>query len=72
MESTTEIDQEQSKSNEFQHRLDVEYILSNKRHLQWGIHAGKAYTTEVESKRHMLRPILRAARQIPGGFFTKG
>ena len=46
---------------EFQHRLDVEYILSNKRHLQWGVYTDKAYTNEVESKRCMLRPILKAA-----------
>ena len=50
---------------EFQHRLDVEYILSNKRHLRRGVYADKAYTAEVESKRRMLRPILKAARQIP-------
>ena len=50
---------------EFQHQLDVEYILSNKHHLRWGIYADKSYTKEVESKRHMLRPILRVAHQIP-------
>ena len=48
----------------FQHRLDVEYILSNKRHLRWGVYADKAYTAEVESKRCMLIPILKAAQQI--------
>ena len=35
---------------EFQHRLDVEYILSNKWHLRRGVYADKAYTAEVESK----------------------
>ena len=35
---------------EFQHRLDVEYILSNKRHLKWGVYMDKTYTAEVESK----------------------
>ena len=50
---------------EFQHRLDVEYILSNKKHLRRGVYADKAYTAEVENKRCMLRPILKAARQIP-------
>ena len=35
---------------EFQHRLDVEYILSNKLHLRRGVYADKAYTAEVESK----------------------
>ena len=50
---------------EFQHRLDVEYILSNKKHLRRGIYADKAYTAEVENRRRMLRPILKAARQIP-------
>ena len=43
----------------------MEYILSNKRHLRQGVNAHKAYTNEVESKRRMLRPILKAARQIP-------
>ena len=46
-------------------RLDVEYILSNKKHLRRGVYADKAYTAEVENKRHMLRPILKSARQIP-------
>ena len=50
---------------EFQHRLDVEYILSNKKLLRRGIYADKAYTAEVENRRCMLRPILKAARQIP-------
>ena len=50
---------------EFQHRLDVEYIMSNKKHLRRGIYADKAYTADVEHKRRMLRPILKAARQIP-------
>ena len=35
---------------EFQHRLDVEYILLNKRHLRRGVYVDKAYTAEVESK----------------------
>ena len=35
---------------EFKHHLDVEYILSNKRHLRWGVYADKAYTQEIESK----------------------
>ena len=35
---------------EFQHRLDVEYILSNKRHLRWEVYTDKAYTNEIESK----------------------
>ena len=34
----------------FQHRIDVEYILSNKRHLRRGVYVDKAYTAEVESK----------------------
>ena len=50
---------------EFQHRLDAEYILSNKKYLRWGVYADKAYSAEVESKRRLLRPILRAAQQIP-------
>ena len=50
---------------EFQHRLDVEYIPLNKRHLRQGVYVDKAYTAEVESKQRMLRPILQAARQIP-------
>ena len=35
---------------EFQHRLDVEYTLSNKRHLRWEVYTDKAYTNEIESK----------------------
>ena len=30
-----------------------------------GVYTDKAYTQEIESKQHMLRPILKAARQIP-------
>ena len=35
---------------EFQHRLNVEYILLNKRHLRRGVYVDKTYTAEVESK----------------------
>ena len=49
----------------FQHRLDVEYVLANKKHLRRGVYADKAYTADVENKQCMLRLILKTARQIP-------
>ena len=52
-------------SIEFQHRLDVEYILANKKYLRRGIFVDKSYTAEVEARRKLLRPILKAAKRIP-------
>ena len=52
-------------SIEFQHRLDVEYILANKKYLRRGIFVDKSYTAEVEARRKLLRPILKAAKKIP-------
>ena len=50
---------------EFQHRLDVEYFYANRRWTRRGIFIDKAYTQEVEHKRRLLRPILKAARRLP-------
>ena len=49
---------------EFQHRLDVEYFYANRRWTRRGIFIDKAYTQEVEHKRRLLRPILKAARRL--------
>ena len=50
---------------EFQHRLDVEYFYANRRWTRRGIFIDKAYTQDVEHKRRLLRPILKAARRLP-------
>ena len=50
---------------EFQHRLDVEYFYANRRWTRRGFFIDKAYTQDVEHKRHLLRPILKAARRLP-------
>ena len=50
---------------EFQHRLDMEYFYANRRWTRRGIFIDKAYTQEVEHKRRLLRPILKAARRLP-------
>ena len=42
---------------------DVDYLLANKRYLPKGIFLDKEYTTEIERKRKLLRPILKVAKQ---------
>ena len=51
-------------SIEFQYNQDLEYIMSNRRYLRHGIFIDKEYNEETERKRRLLRPILRAARNI--------
>ena len=51
-------------SIEFQYNQDVDYILSNRRYLRKGIFVDKEYNEETEHKRRLLRPILKAARNI--------
>ena len=51
-------------SIEFQYNQDVEYVLANRRYLRKGIFADKEYNEETERKRRLLRPILKAARNI--------
>ena len=51
-------------SIEFQYNQDMEYILSNRRYLRKGIFADKEYNEETERKCRLLRPILKAARNI--------
>ena len=49
-------------SAEFVRKEDVEYILSNKTNLNNGVFMEKEYPADVEKKRKLLRPILKAAK----------
>ena len=51
-------------SCEFVQKEDVAYIMENRGYLRKGIFADYEYTAEVERKRRVLLPILRAARRI--------
>ena len=51
-------------SVEFQYQQDMDYILGNKTYLHKGIYVDKEYTPKIECCRRLLRPILRAARNI--------
>ena len=51
-------------SVEFQYQQDMDYILGNKKYLRKGIYLDKEYTPEVERRRRLLRPILKAARNL--------
>ena len=42
---------------------DVEYLLGNKRYLPKGVYLNREYSSEIESKRKLLRPILKIAKQ---------
>ena len=52
-------------SCEFALKEDVSYILENRGYLRKGIFVDREYTAEVERKRRILLPILRAARRMP-------
>ena len=51
-------------SIELQHRQDTEYILENRFDLDRGIFIDKEYPADVERKRRMLLPILKAAKRL--------
>ena len=50
-------------SIEFHHKQDVEFILENRFDLDRGIYVDKEYPKDVERKRKILLPILRAAKR---------
>ena len=50
---------------EFMYKSDVDYLLRNKKYFGEGIYVDREYCKETEEKRRILRPYLRAARQIP-------
>ena len=50
-------------SIEFDYKEDVEYILENKGYLGYGVFVDLEYTGEIEYKRRLLMPLLRAAKQ---------
>ena len=50
-------------SVELCHKQDVDYILENRFDLEKGIYVDKEYPIEVERKRKILLPILRAAKR---------
>ena len=45
-------------------REDAEYLVKNRKYLKKGIYLDYEYTEEVERERRLLRPVLRAARDI--------
>ena len=49
---------------EFLQCQDVEYIIENKNFLQRGIYVDREYVPEIERKRRILLPILKAAKQV--------
>ena len=49
---------------EFQYQQDMEYVLGNKKYLCKGIYLDKEYTPDIERHRRLLRPILKAARNL--------
>ena len=49
---------------EFVHQEDVEYVVENRSYLSEGVFADYEYSPEVERKRRLLLPILRAAKQM--------
>ena len=53
-------------SVEFVHHEDVAYIMENKNYLSEGVFVNKEYAPEIERKRRVLLPILRAAKSIEG------
>ena len=50
---------------EFQYQQDMDYMLGNKKYLRKGIYLDKEYTPDIERHRRLLRPILKAARNLP-------
>ena len=48
----------------FSCKEDAEYLVRNRKYLKKGIYLDYEYTPEVERERRILRPILRAARNI--------
>ena len=52
-------------SCELVHKEDVSYIIENRNYLQDGIFVDYEYSPEIERKRRILLPILRAARRLP-------
>ena len=50
-------------SVEFKHIQDVEFIMENKGYLQRGVYVDREYIPEIERKRRILLPVLKAAKQ---------
>ena len=50
-------------SVEFEHCQDIEYIMESKGYLQGGTYMDREYVPEIERKRRILLPILKAAKQ---------
>ena len=49
-------------SVEFEHIQDVEFIMENKGYLQKGVYVDREYIPEIERKRQILLPVLKAAK----------
>ena len=50
-------------SVELEHIQDVEFIMENKGYLQRGVYVDREYIPEIERKRRILLPVLKAAKQ---------
>ena len=49
-------------SVEFEHIQDVEFIMENKGYLRRGVYVDREYIPEIERKRRILLPVLKAAK----------
>ena len=49
-------------SVEFTLKCDADYIMDNRRYLETGIYVDREYASDIEYRRKLLQPILRAAR----------
>ena len=52
-------------SVEFSNKFDVEQIFANRFDFNEGIYVNREYTKETERNRHLLCPILQAAKKLP-------
>ena len=52
-------------SIEFHYKSDADYLINNKKYFGEGIYVDREYCKETEERRRILRPYLRAARQLP-------
>ena len=50
-------------SVELYHKQDIEFILENKFNLDQGIYVDREYPMDIERKRKILLPVLRAAKR---------
>ena len=52
-------------SVEFLYKEDADYLINNRSYLPEGVYVDKQYSKDTEEDRKILRPYLKAARQLP-------